>query len=749
MLNRSNRLTASLFVISILTTNLFSQAPKTQPSFDGDDLLAAAQAQDIEKVKAILSSGVDVNSQSKYGATPLYFAADRGNAELAKVLLKAGADPNLKDRFYNGTPLWFAQMRDHHDVVKCLFEYGATHPDSYFFAAISTNKIEAAEAILASGKVSGQSLARAKEMVDKKNSESWQGFFSKTQIPEIQVYKPTSLELENWSGTYSAFGTQVNVAVEDEKLKLGFNGLGGSVLNPVSKGKFLMGENLVAFSGSEERSDAVTMSMSGNTFTLSRIEASDEPKSNSEENNSTEKTEFAFDTASSIEADRAVSSSNWPMFRGVGSRGVAQGQKPPVEWNVEENKNIKWKIGVEGLGLSCPAIWEEYIFLTSAVSENDSGELRTGLYGDVDSVQDDSNYDFNVYCINKSDGSIKWQKNAHRGKPAVKRHAKSSHANSTIAVDGKHVVAFFASEGLYCYSFDGELIWKKDLGFLDSGWFYDADYQWGFASSPIIFKDQVIVQCDIQGDSFIASYALEDGKEKWRTARDEIPSWSSPIVHEFDDLPMLITYGTKAARGYDARDGQLLWELKGQHSEIVVPTPFVAHDLIFVCSGYSPIRPIYAIKSSARGDITLNEGEESNDHVAWMKPRGGPYLPTPVVYGDYLYTCDNSGILTCYKATTGEQAYRKRMNTAGGRLSFSASVLAADGHLYFSAEDGRVLVVKAGPKYELIATNPTGENVLATPAISEGVFYLRTQNSLVAVHQSDASPKQQVDQPND
>jgi outer membrane protein assembly factor BamB len=358
--------------------------------------------------------------------------------------------------------------------------------------------------------------------------------------------------------------------------------------------------------------------------------------------------------------------------------------------------------------------------------------VRIGLYGDVASVEENNVYEFRLICLDKLTGEIMWQETATKKKPAVKRHAKSSHANPTPATDGIHVVASFGSEGLYCYDMEGKLLWSKELGVLDSGWFYDPGYQWGFGSSPIIFNELVIVQCDIQNDSFIAAFNLSDGSEVWRTPREEIPSWSSPTVHEFDGLPMLMTGGTKAARGYDARTGELLWSLP-EHSEIVVPTPFVAQGLMFFASGYSPVQPIYAVRSEARGDIGLDGDNLTNEFVSWSTKRGGPYMPTPIVYGEYLYCCGNSGILDCYDAMSGEKVYTKRMRAPGGSLAFTASPIAGDGHLYFTAEDGRVLVVKAGPEFELVATNKAGESILATPAISEGTIFLRTQDSVIAV----------------
>ena len=195
---------------------------------------------------------------------------------------------------------------------------------------------------------------------------------------------------------------------------------------------------------------------------------------------------------------------------------------------------------------------------------------------------------------------------------------------------------------------------------------------------------------------------------------------------------MLITQGTRAARGYDARNGTLLWTLPRQ-SEIAVPTPFVAHNLIYIASGYRPIRPVYAVRPTARGEIYVAGGETSSEHIAWSLPNGGSYMPTPIVYGDYMYICQNDGILTCYHALTGKRAYKKRLRAKGGGVSFTGSPIAGDGHVYFPSEDGRVVVVKAGPKFEIVQTNHVNENLLSTPAISDGTMYFRTQNSLIAV----------------
>ncbi len=329
--------------------------------------------------------------------------------------------------------------------------------------------------------------------------------------------------------------------------------------------------------------------------------------------------------------------------------------------------------------------------------------------------------------------------------PRTKRHIKSTFANPTPATDGKYLVAFFGSEGLYCYDLKGKLKWKQDLGVLDAGWFFDPDYQWGMASSPIIYKNLVIVQCDIQKDSFIAAYDLKSGKQVWKTSREEIPSWGTPTVVEGKTRAELVTNATKAVRAYDPLTGKELWKLVG-NPEVTATTPVAANDLIYICNSYRPNQPIYAIKQGvASGDISLKDGKNSNDFVAWSVQRGGSYMPTPLVYGDYLYVCANHGVLTAWNAKTGERVWQNRLADKGG--AFSASPVAADGKIYLSSEDGEVQVVRAGAKYELLSTNPMGEVMMATPAISDGMIFIRGQHHLFAVAENAGAKETAAKQP--
>ena len=422
-------------------------------------------------------------------------------------------------------------------------------------------------------------------------------------------------------------------------------------------------------------------------------------------------------------------SGDWPQFHGPSASGVGDGAKPPVRWDTTKGTNIVWRVEIPGLADSSPIVWGDQVFVTTAVSSDTKQTFRTGLYGDTDPVNDSSPHQWKVLAIDKKTGKILWEQTAHEGIPKTKRHPKSSQASPSPATDGKVVVAYFGSEGLYAYSTGGKLLWKKDLGLQNAGWFFDPDSEWGAASSPVIYKNMVILQCDRQKDSFIAAYDLKDGNELWRTARAEIPSWGTPTIVAGKDHTEVATNAPKAIRGYDADTGKQLWTL-GPNSEVVCTTPVSSQGLIFVTAGYPPVQPIYAIKIGSSGDLTLKNGKESSDAIAWSKQRGGVYLPSPIVYGEHLYTVSNNGILTAYEAKTGVRVYQQRVGEGG---SFVASPVTAAGKLYITSEDGDVYVVKAGAQYELLSKNAMGEPVLATPALAGDLLIIRGAKHLFAI----------------
>ncbi len=420
---------------------------------------------------------------------------------------------------------------------------------------------------------------------------------------------------------------------------------------------------------------------------------------------------------------------NWPSFRGTNAAGTADGKPTAVKWNAPAGENVAWKTPVDGVAVSSPIVWGNRVFVSTAVGSDPKQGIRTGQYGDVEPVADTSKHVWRLIALDKATGKVVWDKVAYEGVPKTKRHPKSSQASATPVTDGRHVIVSFGSEGLYSYDFDGKLLWKKDLGVLNPGWFFDPDYEWGIGSSPIIYKNMVIVQADIQRGSFIAAFDTATGKEIWRTQRDEIPSWSTPTILEANGKAELITQATNFTRGYDPDTGKELWKYSG-NSEIAIPTPIVGPGLVVITNGYQK-QPIVAVKPGATGDITLKGEETKSASIAWSTKRGGPYIPTPVIYGDQLYVLQNNGVLVAYKVATGERIYQERLGGTGG--SFSASLVAADGKVYASSEDGDVFVIKAGPAYELLAKNPVGEVLMATPAISDGLIIFRGQKNIVAI----------------
>jgi outer membrane protein assembly factor BamB len=421
---------------------------------------------------------------------------------------------------------------------------------------------------------------------------------------------------------------------------------------------------------------------------------------------------------------------DWPSFRGPGAVGVAAGPPAPATWDVPGGRNVRWRVPVPGLGHSSPIIWGGQLCTASAVGGVPNPELKVGLYGDVTPVVDRTPHTWLVMCYDKATGRKLWERTAHTGVPRVKRHPKSTHASSTLATDGRYVVAFFGSEGLYAYDMKGALAWKKDFGLLDSGFFIAPDAQWGFGSSPVIHDGRVIVQADVQKGSFVAALDLATGREIWRTPRNDVPTWSTPLVLVEAGRSQVVVNGWKHIGGYDLATGGELWRMTGG-GDIPVPTPIVAHGLIFITNAHGRMAPIYAVRPAATGDITLQEGETSNEHVAWSQPRDGGYMQTPIVYGDVLYVCRDNGVLGAYDARTGKRHYQARLGD--GRTGFSASPVASGDRIYFTSEEGDVHVVKAGAVFEELGVNPLGEVAMATPAISEGVMYFRTRSHLIAV----------------
>ena len=421
-----------------------------------------------------------------------------------------------------------------------------------------------------------------------------------------------------------------------------------------------------------------------------------------------------------------ASGQNWPGFRGSNAAGVADGA-PPVSWDVAAKRNVAWKTPIPGLAHSSPIVWGDRIYVTTAVAASGTPSVITGdsSKSGIDSAKDMVAHSWRLIAIDKTSGKIAWDREVHKGVPRVKRHVKASHASSTPATNGRAIVALLGSEGLFCFDMTGAVKWRQDLGVMDVGLVDDPTYQWGPSSSPIIDGANVIVQNDRHKDSFIAAFDLTTGKPVWRANRDELPTWSTPIIVQTSGRRELITNGGKFIRAYDPATGKELWRMSDNATQVKVPTPVIAGGSVVVTGGYPPAgRPIYAIRPGGSGDIAPSA-------LAWSTQNGAPYTGTPLVHDGIVYACTDNGILSAYDAKSGERIYRSRVApTAGG---FSASPVAAGGHLYLASEEGDVFVVKAGREFQLVATNPSGEIAMATPAISGNMLFVRTQGHLLGI----------------
>lgn len=705
---------------SLLTS--FVAATALVAGAGNDDWFAAARKGDAAAVMAMLDKGADVNAKSDYGATALSFAADKGHVEVVKVLLAHKADVNVKDTFYKATPLTWAIGKGHVQIVKLLVEAGVEEADNALLFAVQKRDAELADLVLKKAKLKPATLARALTATPKEKTDLIElltkAGAKQPTTPAKEAVKVEPEILKTYVGAYRNDDAMslLNVVLQGDRLQVKSGPFSLYVLQALDDKKFQpIGNDAVTitFVRADDKVTGFLQKMGTTETTYKRMEPRAAPIG-------------VKDDDAPIMVKTPL---NWPSFRGVNAAGVADGQLPPTHWDAAKGQNVRWKTPIPGLGHSCPVIWGERVFLTTAVSAADKASLKTGLYGNVDSAIDSSPHTFHVLCLDKTTGKIQWDQIAHKGVPKVKRHTKATHANSTCATDGTHVVACFGSEGLFCYDVAGRPLWKQELGVLESAWFYDPDYQWGYGSSPIIYQNLAIVQCDAGKNSFIAAFDVKTGQRVWTTPRDEVPSWGTPTVLEFKTGPELVTNATKFVRGYDPLTGKELWRL-GRNSEISVPTPIAAHGLIYVTSGYRLPRPIYAIRPGARGDITLPKGETASAAIAWSTDKGGTYMPTPIAYREHLYTCSNDGVVTCYDAKSGKRIWWERLGSDAG---FTASPVAADGRLYFTSEDGLTYVLNAGPEFVLLATNALGDPCLATPAIADGMILVRSQNFLFAL----------------
>jgi outer membrane protein assembly factor BamB len=690
----------------------------------------AARAGDTARIAAALDQGVPVDVKARYDVTALIFAASNGRLDAVKLLVARGADVNAKDSFYRARAADMAATNGHDEVVIYLLQQGASG-DDILTGAVQANQ-EAVVKVAVAGAVTREALQSAMSLAATLKREALVPVISAAlnKLPAVAappVFAVAPAALPKYAGTYrdAASGFGITVTLQDGGLMMQAQGQPAVKLVPTAENVFRIVEANATLTFSERGGlvESAGLVQGPANLTLPRVTANAAAPP------------AASPATSSVPTAvrRATGPRHWPSFRGEAGAGNGDGQRAVTEWDVATGKNIKWKAAIPGIANSSPIVWGDRIFVTSAIGAAGDNTFRTGLYGDVKPVDDLSVHEWKIFSIDKTSGRILWERTASSGAPRTKRHTKSSQASATPVTDGRRVVAVFGSAGLLvAWDYDGKELWRVDLGTLDSGWFFDPAFQWGHSSSPIIYRNSVILQADMQKGSYIGAWDLASGKPLWKTARaDEISTWGTPtIVRSADGSDELVTNGTKI-RGYDAETGALRWTL-GPNSEITIGTPVAGNGLVFVTGGYPPVRPIYAIRPGASGDISLAKGQDSSQSVVWSNMTEGTYIPTPLFYDGYLFTLNVNGVVSAYDAANGQRLFRGRAGMGG---AFSASPVAADGRLYIASEDGEVYVLSAANGLAEVGKNDMKEVIMATPAMSDGLIVIRTLSHVYGIGQ--------------
>jgi outer membrane protein assembly factor BamB len=460
---------------------------------------------------------------------------------------------------------------------------------------------------------------------------------------------------------------------------------------------------------------------------------------------------------------------NWPAWRGPLATGVAPQADPPTEWS--DSKNMRWKVAIPGRGHATPIVWGDRIYVLSAVKTDRTAAMGDGPDLDVAAgietgalpaaalfAQDPQPqnppdgerprrprgegggqdrpgggrggrgaekpthiHKFVVLCLDRKTGKTLWEKTVKEVVPHAGTHPDGTQASGSPITDGTLLYAFFGSAGLYCLDLDGNVKWEKELGKMRTR------NNFGEGASPALHGDTLVVNWDHEEDDFIAAFDKKTGKELWRKTRDESTTWCTPLIVEVGGKPQVIISATKQCRAYDLKTGDTVWECKGL-TDNVIPTPVHADGIVYLISGFRGAA-LKAVKlSEAKGDITDNKSA-----IIWStSAEKTPYVPSPLLYGDYLYFFDNNkAVITCLNAKTGEKSYgQERIE---GMQGIYASPVAASGRIYVAGRDGKVAVIKAGPKFEIIAQNTLDDGFDATPAIAGNELFLRGKEHLYCI----------------
>lgn len=419
----------------------------------------------------------------------------------------------------------------------------------------------------------------------------------------------------------------------------------------------------------------------------------------------------------------AEASANWPQFRGPGSLGVAENPNLPDRWST--NENVAWKVEVAGRGWSSPIVWGDRVVVTTVVSEGEMEQPKKGLYfgGEREVIPKDT-HRWLVLCLDLNSGRELWRQESHSGAPSNQLHVKNTYASETPVTDGERVYAYFGNVGLFCYDMEGRRLWSTNWPPVKTR------NRWGSAASPVLHGDRLFIVNDNDEESFVVALDSKTGRQVWRSERDEKSNWATPYIWQNEQRTELITPGTKKVRSYDL-DGKVLWEFGGM-SSIVIPTPFSKFGLLYVASGYvgDKVRPVFAVKPGASGDISLKDGETSSEFITWYGRTASPYNPSPLVYGDFFYVLFDFGFLSCHEARTGKEVYDKQRIRPEGATSFTASPWAMNGKIFALSEDGDTFVLQAGPEYKLLHKNSLDGMCMSTPAIAGDRLLIRTLTEL-------------------
>ncbi|MEM7352789.1 MAG: PQQ-binding-like beta-propeller repeat protein [Acidobacteriota bacterium] len=696
------------------------------------DIWAAATDGDLEGVKTLIESGVDLDAQTRYEVTPLYFAAKYGHLEVVDFLLEKGANPDVQDFFFSRSALSVAITGGHADVAVRLIEGGALDTNySSLVESVQHRLPSVATALVRRGPLLDFEKRAALAMAREAGADELVRIIQPAKVREtLPTVDLDPAALEQLAGQYRGRdGKVMRVELHEGRLRLQSEGAEPTPLVALASRHFRAPDDHdlgIYFIGRLGIIEWMGYARGSDFTQLRRFES----------DNSTEALTHTPPTEVESTAAPRRAAINWPSFRGPNASGVGDGQGTPTTWDVESGQNILWKTALPGLAHSSPAVWGERVYVTTAVST--AGEPVAGArdgsfaahHGDDTAV-----HTWRTLALDKSTGEVIWQHEAASAVPLTGRHLTSSQANSTPATDGRHVVVVFPTAGMLVYDMDGKVLWRKNFGGLNAGNYVDPSIHWGFASSPILDDGKVILQADIHEGAFLAAYDVETGRELWKTPRDEVSGWATPLVYRDGEHAEIIT-NAPTIRGYALETGQELWHLR-PNSEQVVPAPITAHGLIYVTTGYPPAFPIYAIRPGQRGDLSLPDDATSSDAIAWSHARGGSYMVTPIIYDGLFYIPANGGRLTAWDAVTGERVYRARLSKRG---NFTASPVAADGRLYLPTNEGLVYVVKTGREYRELALNDMGEGLTATPSISDGALFIRTRSHLYALGSQGETP---------